>query len=213
MKNTARTLLACAWLLGWAAGARAQVTLTSPADGDGLSSAPAFAWSGPSYDSFMFISVFYYDLGTWHGYYPVKFWLLDPGFPMPSTWWNWLGEGMPCYWAVLGFHTDTFQWAVSPASSFTKSSCDGQCYGGYTADCNPDVPCICFTTTEASGVCIDDFYCAGAQPCTSSAGCPAGKVCIACTNCGDGVCADHQCTNGMPHAAPRQGGGMTASGR
>ena len=63
MRATLRAILVCVLLLGFfSAAVEAQVTLTSPANGASLSSAPSFAWSGPSYDAFMFISFFYYDL-------------------------------------------------------------------------------------------------------------------------------------------------------
>jgi hypothetical protein len=90
--KAAKAILICALLLGWFTGAQAQVTLGSPANGASLSSAPSFAWSGPNYDAFMFISIFYDDLGYWSGYYPAKFWLLDPGFAMPSSWWDKIAE-------------------------------------------------------------------------------------------------------------------------
>jgi len=100
--------------------ANAQVTLTSPANGANLSSEPTFAWAGGNYDVYLFITVFYYDLGYWSDYYPVKFWLADTGFAMPSAWWEKVGEDTPCYWAVLGYNTVTHQWAVSSVFSFTK---------------------------------------------------------------------------------------------
>ena len=93
--------------------------LLSPANGSGILSAPSFSWSSGGFDAFLFISVFYYDLGYWSGYYPVKFWLLDPGFAMPSTWWDKIGQDTPCYWAVLGVNTSTLEWEVAGPWSFS----------------------------------------------------------------------------------------------
>jgi len=100
--------------------ANAQVTLTSPSDGANLSSEPTFAWTGGDYDVYLFITIFYYDLGYWSGYYRVLFPTAGDSVPMPSAWWEKVGEDTPCYWAVLGYNTATHQWAVSSVFSFTK---------------------------------------------------------------------------------------------
>jgi len=121
MKTTLRAILVCALLLGFfTPGVEAQVTLTSPANGANLSSEPTFTWTGGNYDVYLFISVFYYDLGYWSGYYRVLFPTAETSVPMPSDWWDKVGEDSPCYWAVLGYNTVTHQWAVSSVFSFTK---------------------------------------------------------------------------------------------
>jgi len=123
MRTTFRAILVCVLLLGFCTtGAQAQVTLTSPSNGANLSSEPTFAWTGGDYDLYLFITVFYYDLGYWSDYYPVKFWLADTGFAMPSAWWDKVGEDAACYWAVLGYNTATHQWAVSSVFSFTRGN-------------------------------------------------------------------------------------------
>ena len=94
---------------------------------------------------------------------------------------------------------DTVDWA-----------CNGQCSGGYTLDCDPSVPCICFKTTEGHGVCIDDFLCSNPL-CTTSADCRPGFVCITCSGCGPGTCARRECTDGA--AYPLDGPGRTAGGK
>jgi len=122
MKTTLRAILVCVLLLGFfTAGVEAQVTLTSPANGANLSSEPTFAWTGADYDVNLFITVFYYDLGYWSGYYRVLFPTAGTSVPMPSAWWDKVDENTPCYWAVLGYNTVTHQWAVSSVFSFTKT--------------------------------------------------------------------------------------------
>jgi len=100
--------------------ANAQVTLTSPSNGANLSSEPTFTWTGENYDVYLFITVFYYDPGYWSGYYRVLFPTAGTSVPMPSAWWDKVGQDTPCYWAVLGYNTATHQWAVSSVISFTK---------------------------------------------------------------------------------------------
>jgi len=92
----------------------------------------------------------------------------------------------------------------------SPSPCFGQSCGFYTKDCDPDVPCGCFQTTEGYGNCSDDFLCGGAQLCNSSADCPSGQLCYTETCCGQDVCGPAACTDGGPAGEPF--GGETASG-
>jgi hypothetical protein len=91
--------------------------LFAPENGLQLTTPPTFEWSPGIYDVFLFYSVFPY-LG--YGYYPVHFWLLDISLPMPSTWWNAIDPGVPCYWAVLGIDTVSKQRKVAGPWTFTK---------------------------------------------------------------------------------------------
>jgi len=121
MRTTLWAILVCVLLLGFCTtGVDAQVTLTSPSNGANLSSEPTFAWTGGDYDVYLFITVFYYDLGYWSGYYRVLFPTAEASVPMPSAWWDKIAEDTACYWAVLGYNTVTHQWAVSSVFSFTK---------------------------------------------------------------------------------------------
>jgi len=96
-----------------------QVTLVSPEDGATLQQAPILSWTDDAYDVYLFSSVFFYDsLGQ---YYPFRFWMLTSSYEMESSWWNLLGEDCACYWAVLGYSTETHQYAWSDVRSFTKS--------------------------------------------------------------------------------------------
>jgi len=142
MRTTFRAILVCVLLLGFfTTGVEAQVTLTSPSNGANLSSEPTFSWSGGSYDVYLLISVFYYDLGYWSDYYAVKFWLANTGFAMPSAWWDKVGEDTPCYWAVLGYNTATHQWAVSSVFYFTKGDdCTDNDGDGYGSPGSPSCP-------------------------------------------------------------------------
>lgn len=90
------------------------------------------------------------------------------------------------------------------------SLCLGQSCGTYTFDCDPDVPCICFQTTEGYGVCIDNFLCGG-QTCSTSADCPSGQLCITDSCCGENLCVPAVCTDGLPSAEPAAG--WTGSGQ
>lgn len=92
----------------------------------------------------------------------------------------------------------------------SAAPCLGQSCGSYTLDCDPDVPCICFQTTEGYGVCIDDFLCGG-QTCLSSADCPGGQVCITDSCCGENLCVPAVCTDGLPSSEPAAG--WTGSGK
>ena len=206
-----KVLTACFFIL-LATTAFAQVDLVSPPDGAALTEAPEFGWAA-QYEYYHFYSVFYYDLGVWQGYYPADFWTTVNGFPMPTGWWDNVGLDTTCYWAVLGANV-TGQWAVSDVYTFTKTEgCEGQCAGEYTLDCDPSAPCICFTTAEGTGVCIDDFYCE-TEACGTSADCPGGEVCIACSYCASGRCAANECTNGGPNSIQGwETGGLTAAGR
>ncbi len=108
--------------------AEAQVNLTSPSDGEEISSPPVFAWSGVDYDLFYFVSVFYYDLGIVDGHFPIRFWWADTSLGMDSSWWDLLGFDTPCYWVVVGFDSATGALAVSDVWSFTvieEIECDG----------------------------------------------------------------------------------------
>ena len=80
------------------------------------------------------------------------------------------------------------------------------------AACEPDVcgtyevcdvgpggnPCVCFATDPGitTGICVDDFFCAGAEDCSGDAGicAPLGKVCFYQTCCGAAFCGPAECT-------------------
>jgi hypothetical protein len=179
-----------------------QVALNSPPDGADISTPPpTFSWSGP-YDAWLFISVFYYDIaGTYTGYYPVHFWLLANGFPMPGDWWDKIGAGELNYWFVLGVEQATGANDRSLVQTFTKNEtteCVGETCGGYTFDCTPGASCICFLTTEGTGACINDFGCGSAPTCGTTDDCPSGMVCITQNCCTDGLnrCGLNVCTTG-----------------
>lgn len=92
-------------------------------------------------------------------------------------------------------------------------SCDGNCCGGYTFDCNPNEPCLCYKTTEGDGFCGADIACDPALACGSSDDCLPGSRCVTCTCCGYDLCARQQCEfpDGSPPIALE--GRETAAGR
>jgi hypothetical protein len=93
-------------------------------------------------------------------------------------------------------------------------SCDGQCIGGYTFDCNPNTSgCTCFTTTEGYGVCTSGGSCDPALACNSSDDCDPGWVCLTCTACGYDICGIRQCEYPAQPMPKGEGTGMTMSGR
>jgi hypothetical protein len=98
------------------------LVLICPPGGSTLSSTPSFGWGSGGYDVYLFISVFYYDLGYWTGYHPVRFWLSAVNnFEMPSSWWDLVDTASSCYWAVLGINTATRDWGLAGPWSFTKA--------------------------------------------------------------------------------------------
>jgi hypothetical protein len=164
--------------------AEAQVTLLTPPDGAETSSPASFGWNGPDYDWFYYISIFYYDLGVWDGYWTTRFWLPDTGFGMPSTWWDQLGLDLPCYWLVVGVNSATGAYAFSDLGSFTRveeqdcnangvQTCIGQVFDDYSGcrdQCAPfdcagmlcRSPCL-QERWERSMLCIIDAHC-GTDP-------------------------------------------------
>jgi hypothetical protein len=215
MKLVTKTLLACTLVIAFLApAAHGQVNLLTPPDGAAVSDPPAFSWSGP-FDAWLFISVFYYDItGVYTGYFPAQFWLFDPGFAMPGSWWDSVGEGNTNFWAVLGVDQATGGFGVSDLGTWTRAGCEGQCWPNYTFDCNEEVNCVCFRTTEGDGRCIDDFFCDTWPSCSSTADCAAGSVCITCTACSGNRCAPDQCTDGGPNRAlGLDSSGPTAAGQ
>jgi hypothetical protein len=121
MRIALMTMLALTLTLGLVLpAADAQVTLESPANRADLSSPPSFSWSGP-YDSWLFLSMFYYDFpGVFTGYYPNWFWLSPEGFNMQTRWLDALGLEEPHYWLVFGYDSTTGQGAFSQLRAFTK---------------------------------------------------------------------------------------------
>lgn len=108
------------------ATAHSQVTLLTPADGAQLSSAPTFSWSGSaSYDAYYIQTYFYYEVGQFAGNYLLGTWVPGTSIAMPSTLWDKVGTGQPCYWRVLGYDADSSQGAWSGIWSFEKSACPG----------------------------------------------------------------------------------------
>ena len=101
--------------------AGAQIVLNSPATGSSLTSAPTFSWTGgPQYYGYTFLSIFFYDTGSWSGYYIATTNLATPGFAMPQAWWDKLGYNKACVWAVSGQNMWTGQRTWSSAAYFTK---------------------------------------------------------------------------------------------
>ena len=201
MRKTTYCLMACIMFLCFIpVMASAQATLVSPSNGAELNSPPDFSWTEGGGDLFLVFLYFYYNIPSVHtGYFPHLFWSESTGFPMNRSWWDLLGEDKPSVWAIFGYNTATEQGEWSAGSLFTKiPGCDGQCKGAYTRDCNPTNDCICFTTTEESGVCVDDFYCSNAS-CNNSDDCGTNSVCITCSFCNGNRCAVNQCTDGGPH--------------
>ena len=122
MRTALTTMIALAFTLGLALpAADAQVTLLSPENRADLSSPPGFSWSGP-YTSWLFVTLFYYDIpGTFTGYKPVFFWHSSESLNMPeATWWARLGFGEPNYWLVFGYDQATGQLSFSQLRAFTK---------------------------------------------------------------------------------------------
>ena len=79
-------------------------------------------------------------------------------------------------------------------------SCVGACAGGAgTCDsgfdqCGTSPNCVSFSTAEGTCVCGQGARCVDLQPCTNSAGCPAGTVCTVNTCCGGGGVCTPLCT-------------------
>ena len=78
----------------------------------------------------------------------------------------------------------------TPAFAQYPRNCDWTC--GQTQDCGTcaGLPiCRCNATTEGDVFCWDGCVgCGDAQPCSSSAGCPAGERCIPDNCCGVAIC-------------------------
>jgi hypothetical protein len=187
MKKFKKLLLIIGLFVLVPALANAQIVLDSPPDGAALTDPPNFAWTPSSpYDAYFFYSVFYYDIGTWSGYLPGYFWLLQPGFAMPQTWWDNVGEDMTCYWAVLGYERTTPSADWSRASTFTKtSSCtDAGCCGSYVLGCCDDPgTSVCLTGADGEGFCGMNISCSDTNACASDADCAPGMKCAVCTCC------------------------------
>jgi hypothetical protein len=95
-------------------------------------------------------------------------------------------------------------------------NCAGQICGEFTpcaTEPGPN-PCFCFKLAEGTppndGMCVDDFFCSGAEPCATDADCPSGKACVVESCCGGnpGVCVPTECTGQGPQA----GAGSTGAG-
>jgi hypothetical protein len=77
--------------------------------------------------------------------------------------------------------------------------------------------CACFELTKkpGEGLCLGDFFCAGAIPCAEDENCPAGWSCVTNTCCGSGV---QRCAPPCPEPGVTSLGGdervdgLTASG-
>jgi hypothetical protein len=87
--------------------ADSRLQLLAPANGTNLSSPASFQWTEGASDAYLFLSIFYYDLGFWAEYYPYYFGLITTGFDMPSPWWDLLGEDTACWWLVVGYDTSS----------------------------------------------------------------------------------------------------------
>jgi hypothetical protein len=134
---------------------------------------------------------------------------------------NDFGESGPPGWIDADVNCDGFvnvvdkvlvrnQFGQAGGCVCAPSPCFGQSCGTYTFDCDPDVPCVCFQTTEGYGTCIDNFWCT--IPCATSADCPSGQLCITESCCGGNFCAPAACTDGgLPAGEPFTG--ATASGQ
>jgi len=90
--------------------------LVTPENASAPSGPPTFNWTGP-YETYLFYSVFHYDLGYWTGYYPVYFGTLDTSYTIPPSWWDKVDGSMTSYWAVCG---QADGWECTEARSFTK---------------------------------------------------------------------------------------------
>lgn len=100
-------------------------------------------------------------------------------------------------------------------------ACDPGVCGTYSAcDIGPGGDsCICFATNPeiTEGLCMDDFFCSGAEDCSADPDicAPLGKVCTYQTCCGIPSCATAECT-GVIQSSPMMTldpQGPTASGR
>jgi hypothetical protein len=81
----------------------------------------------------------------------------------------------------------------------SAESCDAFVCGD--GPCDTDTggdDCYCFATNPeiTEGICVDDFFCAGAEDCSADAGicAPLGKVCFYQTCCGAAFCGSAECT-------------------
>lgn len=118
------TIVIAAILSLFPAMAFGQVTLLTPADQAQISSPPTFSWSGSSsYDAYYIQTYFYYEAGQFAGNYLLGTWVTNTSIAMPSTLWDKIGTGNPCYWRVLGFDVDSSQGAWSGIWSFEKTAC------------------------------------------------------------------------------------------
>jgi len=125
LRQMSRTAFAIALILFlFPAAALGQVTLLTPADQAQISSPPTFSWSGAgSYDAYYIQTYFYYEVGQFAGNYMLGTWVTNTSIVMPSTLWDKIGTGNPCYWRVLGFDVDSSQGAWSGIWSFEKTGC------------------------------------------------------------------------------------------
>jgi hypothetical protein len=80
-----------------------------------------------------------------------------------------------------------------------KACVPSTCALGYP-QCDPVGPdgCFCFATDPdiTIGVCVDDFFCSGAEDCSTDPGIcePLGKTCIYDSCCGPATCGPAMCT-------------------
>ncbi len=119
--------------------------------------------------------------------------------------------GAPVWWLSFGenWNIENSGEVISSCSWDIPSGCEGQCCGGYT-NCLPGTDCLCFTTTEGYGICVNDRICPVQSECETSADCVRGQRCITCTCCGDvNLCVIPKCGAGVQ----LKGGGPTMSGR
>jgi hypothetical protein len=95
--------------------------------------------------------------------------------------------------------------APHPAAAQTTAACAGRTCTNFET-CGPGGTCVCATTSEGLGFCVDGATpCAGLTACTSSAGCPSGQACVVNTCCGAaGVCVG-PCPGGAGSAVPAPG--------
>lgn len=70
----------------------------------------------------------------------------------------------------------------------TSELCDGGVCEGFS-QCGPGFPCVCASTSEGTGFCVDgDTSCLDLPDCGSSDDCPAGQICGIGSCCGRNVC-------------------------
>lgn len=93
------------------------VLLLFPEDGSDVAGEPTFQWTPGPFSLYRFCTVFYYS-GV--GYRRADFWATESFLDIPSSWWDSIEAGRPCYWNVVGVDSDTRDWEAPTYGTFTK---------------------------------------------------------------------------------------------